>query len=76
MFRKISEGAKPEVFVRGFIEQLRHEHRTHQQDVIRAVLWIVEAYAKEDHDLRNEEAVHRCVQLAQVIEEEGPLPRL
>lgn len=62
-------------FVREFLNQLKQEHRTHQQDVIRALTQILAGYAGVDHDLRNEAAEELCRKLKPVIDE-NPLPRL
>jgi len=54
-----------------FASELRKEHRTHQANVIRFMLYVLKDYSDAPHDLRNERPVEICNIIKNLYEKEN-----
>lgn len=48
---------------KAFAKRIACEHRTHQQSVMRAVAYLLDEFAKSEHDGRNQATVEFCKEI-------------
>ena len=65
-------------FIEGYLNGIRKEHRTLQQNFGRVMIAVIKHYAEQYqkgcYDLRNEALCELCYKMAPIIEEFGGLP--